>query len=76
MAEYQAIYKCRLCGEEFSGEKVNETTAFRATIAFGCGAAKSFDIPFMNTTIYKKNMHDCKDGSYGLANLQGFRKVE
>lgn len=76
MAEYQAIYRCRLCGEEFSENKVDETMAFGITVALGCGAAESFDIPSMNTIIYKTTTHECKDGSYGLADLQGLQKAE
>lgn len=76
MSEYRAIYKCRMCGEEYSGIQVNSTIAFAATVAFGCGAAESFDLLSMNTVIYKTNNHECKDGSLGLADFIGFRKVE
>lgn len=76
MPEYRAIYKCRMCGEEYSGIQVNSTIAFAATMAFGCAAAESFDLPSMNTVIYKTNNHECKDGSFGLADFIGFRKLE
>jgi hypothetical protein len=57
---YQAIYKCRLCGEVFNHEKLSKTEV---------------------TEILQEGCHDiwiernCKGGSIGVADLQGFKKA-
>lgn len=76
MSEYRAIYKCRLCGEEFEENKVNRNIAHAITVIFGVGTPDAFEVPFTNETVYKIIAHDCKDDSYGLADFVGFRKVE
>lgn len=75
MPEYRAIYKCRLCGEEFEEKTVNDTLAFATITAFSCGAAESFDVLSENKIFYKSIQHHCKDGSYGFADFCGFKKV-
>lgn len=79
MSEYRAIYKCRLCGKEFEGisfcEKDN--SPFYAVASFVMGN-DSFEMRYKKPAkiIHKAEKHDCKDGSIGLADFIGFRKVE
>lgn len=75
MAEYVAVYKCRLCGALF-GKKGNEMEEDKA-------------IHIMNRLISEENAqlgnqpywghrydnHVCKDGSFGFCDFQGFKEV-
>lgn len=74
MSEYRAIYKCRLCGEEF--ENVTPTSRY---IHYQ-NMVNSISMPQygINASMpsIKNSMHDCKDGSHGYIELIGFRKVE
>ena len=65
---YQAIYKCRLCGEEIHGEK-------GIYPSYHHGAIPQMNVD--NNMIYfsKTVAHDCNDGSFGIADFQGFKKV-
>lgn len=71
---YRAIYKCRLCGEEFkycqTGEEIAQTANMVLTVY---GHAKHIKGA---RDIYKNVNHYCKDGSFGFADFQGFKKVE
>ena len=74
MSEYRATYKCRLCGEEFvSAATGNEDIAIKnmVVITAECDLGQRILNP-----ITKLSMHSCKDGSMGLADFLGFRKVE
>jgi len=57
---YKAVYKCRLCGETFRDDKWSEKEA---------------------KEMFLENCHDiwmehrCKNGSVGVADFQGFKKV-
>ena len=64
---YQAIYKCRLCGEKFGDCMTGEEIAEMANVALSVVGERN---------IYKHTTHSCKDGSYGFADFQGFKKVE
>lgn len=69
---YQAVYKCRLCGEEFKGCVTgNENIAMVETINAASGIKSTQ--PLAPRII---EYHYCKDGSYGIADFQGFKKVE
>jgi hypothetical protein len=64
---YQAIYKCRLCGEEIKGNS-------------GIYPSYYCNVPQMNVNnnieyFPKTGIHDCKDGSMGVMDFQGFKKV-
>lgn len=70
MSDYTAIFKCRLCGEQFIGaETGNRKIALNATI--GASIGKSFDAqaPTLHDT------HICEDGSIGIADFLGFKAV-
>ena len=74
MAEYRAIYKCRLCGEEFvSAITGNADIAIKQMVYVNTGITP---IEHIGNLIEKTSMHSCKDGSMGLADFFGFRKVE
>lgn len=76
MSEYRAIYKCRLCGEEFEKEKVDYKRAIAAVLCLGMFGNESFDDSTTDISVYRVIDHNCKDGSMGLADFLGFRKVE
>ena len=76
MSEYQAIYKCRLCGEEFEKEKVYYKRAIAAVLCLGTFGNESFYDSTTDIYVYRVIDHNCKDGSMGLADFLGFRKVE
>ena len=74
MTEYRAIYKCRLCGEEFvSAVTGNADIAIKymVNMTVECDVGQKILNP-----VTKLLMHSCKDGSMGLADFLGFRKVE
>lgn len=74
---YQAVYKCRLCGEIFETgkkrnmqvlqflQKLGEQDFFRSDDFFGD-----------EIKIGRCMGHFCGNGDYGFADLQGFRKVD
>lgn len=74
MSEYRAIYKCRLCGEEFKG---SATTNIDIAIKNMLNVTFGYEIKQWNEApVSEIFMHSCKDGSLGLADFLGFRKVD
>lgn len=74
MSEYRAIYKCRLCGEEFVS---GATTSIDVVIKNMLNVTIRYEIKqWIGTPVTEISMHSCKDGSMGLADFLGFRKVE
>lgn len=70
MPTYQVIYKCRLCGEEIINSEVEEKIALGLTVA-----VNTPNDNFHNTSdLFRYEMHNCKDGSYGFVDFLGFRK--
>ena len=74
MTEYRAIYKCRLCGEEFEDGRTSRKNA--QIITFMLGFAPNYKHEKLNLYGYRNICHFCKGGSYGMADFLGFRKVE
>ena len=73
MTEYRAIYKCRLCGEEFvSAATTSADIAIKNMVLMT--AECDVNQKILNP-VTKLSMHSCKDGSMGLADFLGFRKV-
>ena len=67
MAKYETVYKCLLCGEKFSsGHTTTEDCVKRAV----------FIVARKDSHILKKWVHECEDGSYGVGEFIGYRKVE
>lgn len=65
---YQGIYKCRVCGETFTcGKKYTEIGVIKKI------ARVSTILPLIPKDLGYM-VHGCKDGSYGIADLQGFKK--
>ncbi len=73
---YQAIYKCRLCGKEFSDGETGERNAETATIALSVFDSIDLTTGFPWHNIHMRTICHCKDGSFGLADFQGFKKAE
>lgn len=71
---YQAVYKCRLCGEEFKDCTTGEEIAQAANIALAVVGNTNHVKCARN--IYKNTTHYCQDGSFGFADFQGFKKTE
>ena len=73
MAEYRAIYKCRLCGEEFvSAVTGNADIAIKHMVIVTSGYNPT---EYIGAPITEKIMHSCKGGAMGLADFLGSRKV-
>lgn len=70
---YQAIYKCRLCGEEFSDGETGERIANIVTQSLAVADSTAANLKY---TLNIRNVHNCQDGSFGLADFQGFKKTE
>lgn len=70
MAVYQAIYKCRLCGEE-------RTDYFSPEVCQGLikGMMDEKVLEKMGIPLFDR-YHQCENGSIGVMEFQGFRKVE
>lgn len=74
MTEYRAIYKCRLCGEEFvSAVTGSADIAIKnmVIVTAECDVKQKILNPVTKTI-----MHGCKDGSMGMSDFLGFRKIE
>lgn len=68
---YQAIYKCRLCGEEFSNGETGENLAEIATALLSTADSTRAK----GCALFIRTVHNCQDSSFGLADFQGFKKV-
>lgn len=74
--KFISTYKCRLCGEVFTGETVQKR--------IGNAYSEMFDIAMYHSNArYQRlemnaptilGVHRCDDGSWGLADLQGMKK--
>lgn len=76
MSEYRAMYKCRLCGEKIDGITMGDTEDVEIQIDNTCAFSSEFFNPKTAHREARAITHRCKDGSYGLAEFLGFRKVE
>lgn len=71
--EYNAIYKCRLCGKEFTDATTSsKDVAISNMVHLVCGSSikQNANIPVEIFTI-----HYCGSECYGLADFQGFKSV-
>lgn len=66
--KYNAVYKCRLCGEEFVGY---ESEGYQDTCLF---VMEICDQPNYNYSPYKE--HICNNGDIGFADFLGCRKAK
>ena len=74
MPEYRAIYKCRMCGEEYSDAVTGEMVAMALTVALT--VKDSTENVRYNGKLHRHEIHECKDGSFGYSDFIGFRKVK
>lgn len=68
MEKFEVIYKCRMCGEEFSHEEINGDLQAQLYLGKMCVQFKGNNLPF--------EFHRCKDGDYGFCDLIGCRRVD
>lgn len=73
-AEYEAIYKCRLCGEEFCDNAAVEENLAEA-ISMSLVVNGHTQHVKCQRNLYRHAVHYCKDGSVGFADFQGFRRL-
>lgn len=73
MSEYKAIYKCRLCGEEF--EVCRTSCANAQMITCILGVEPNYRHDKLNLQGYRHMCHFCDDGSFGFADFMGYRKI-
>lgn len=74
MSEFRAIYKCRMCGEEYSDAVTGEMVAMALTVALT--VKDNTENVRYNGKLHRHGIHECKDGSFGYSDFIGFRKVE
>ena len=71
---YYAIYRCRMCGEEFASRVIaNSEAAIEQMVHI---TTKREIKKWAGIPISETSMHSCADGSFGMADFIGFRKVE
>ena len=75
MAEYVAVYKCRLCGETQTDSLISEHEAKKCLKAFERGKMRYSSCSGRNDIYKYKGHYYCNDGSLGVADFQGFKKV-
>lgn len=75
MQEYRAIYRCRMCGEEYADSLMSEYEVEKCFEKFEKGKSIYRSISGRND-IPKVKVHICKDGSLGFSDFIGMRKVE
>lgn len=73
---YQAIYKCRLCGEEFADEHYTEDENVAAAVTVALSVNGNLQHVRFSHTFHKHRAHYCGGGSCGFADFQGFKKTE
>lgn len=71
MTGYQAIYKCRLCGEIYNGAFTgNENIAISTAVCACLGINhKEPQSPHLC------EIHNCKNGDLGIGDFQGYKKI-
>lgn len=75
MAEYKALYKCRLCGEVFqNGVTTGENMAERCMIELNAGLVCT--VPMAPTMTETHNCGGDHAGSLGLADFLGWKKED
>lgn len=75
MSEYRAIYKCRMCGEEYADSLISEYEAEKCFEKLEKGRSVYHSISGRND-IPKVKVHICNDDFLGLSDFIGMRKVK
>lgn len=74
---YQMLYKCRLCGQVFVNcGTVSEKVAEQSTLNEVLRANGMSPMWKENDALTMYEMHHCSDGSYGVSDFIGSRKVD
>jgi len=77
MMKFIPVYKCAMCAEtvEYKFKKNNVYEVEENEIAASLMAVLEGDLFVNGKMIPKSTPHFCKDGSCGVCNLIGFRKL-
>lgn len=68
--DYKGVYKCRLCGELFMvGKRYTDKEVIEKI-------SRMTVILSLSQNDLGYTPHGCKDGAYGIADLQGFKKMD
>ncbi len=70
--EYRTIFKCRLCGEIYEGGCTGSKNIALQTVTLACLGLPAPEPQAPTMT----EVHSCQDESFGMADFQGFRKVD
>lgn len=71
MVGFQAIYRCRLCGEKFNGMYTRTSDIAFDKVLCVCTGSN-----FTPPPPYLYGMHLCADGSYGVGDFLGCKKID
>lgn len=75
MTLFHGIYKCRLCGELFESiTTASENTAIESVS--GAAYAGKWYPKGCGIGAHVRDVHHCKDGSWGIGDFQEFKKEE
>lgn len=69
---YQAIYRCRLCGELYNGSYTKSQIMALGNMI--CVCTETIDKEPQSP--YLHDIHNCSDGSIGVGDFQGYKKVD
>ena len=74
LGKYATVYKCRLCGKEKLIESSARGIIFRFEIT-----NNEFGVVYSDNgkhDFFRYTEHFCDDGSFGLADFQGFMRID
>ncbi len=69
--EYRTIFKCRLCGESYEGGCTGSEKVALQSVTFACLGLPAPEPQAPGMT----EVHCCKNGSFGVADFRGLKKV-
>ena len=73
---YKAVYKCRLCGAVFCDKKNKAREIEDFTITNTLAQMEQTVLIGKPNHADLHRFHNCKDGSCGFSDFQGFKKTE
>lgn len=72
---YNPVYKCRMCGEKYTDKSTSGDGKCIIPVLAGIEITGSSDVKYGHiVSIYSHHKH--KDGSYGIADLQGYKEED
>lgn len=75
MTLFDATYKCRLCGETFVDSSTGDENLVTDAI-FELWTKDSYFPKGCGIGVHRCVAHHCPDGSWGMADFQGFKKKD